>query len=160
MLRLRLIAVGKLKEPALRELVAEYAKRLGGYCKFEIVEVDEEKAPESLSPAQQAEVKAREGRALLRKIAPGDYVVVLAIEGKSLTSEALAGTLETVAIGGRSTIDWIIGGSLGLDPEVLARADFKLSLSKLTFPHQLARLIVAEQLYRAFKILKGEPYHK
>ena len=160
MLRLRLIAVGKIKEPALRELIAEYAKRLGGYCKFEIVEVDEEKAPESLSPAQQAEVKATEGRAILKKIAPGDYVVVLAIEGQTLASEALAATLETVSVGGRSTIDWIIGGSLGLSPEVLARANLRLSLSRLTFPHQLVRLMIAEQLYRAFKILRGEPYHK
>ncbi len=160
MLHVKIAAVGRLKERALQELVGEYAKRLGAYCRLDMVEVADEKAPETLSAAQRDAVMAAEAERLLRHIAPGDYVVVLAIGGDTLSSEDLAARLEKLAVSGRGSLVFLIGGSLGLGPSVLRRADLRLSLSRMTFPHQLARLILTEQLYRAFKINRNEPYHK
>jgi 23S rRNA (pseudouridine1915-N3)-methyltransferase len=160
MLHVKIAAVGRLKERALQELVAEYAKRLGGCCRFEIAEVADEKAPETLSAAQRESVMAAEAERLLRQVAPGDYVIALAIDGDTLSSEELAARLEKLAVSGRGSLVFLIGGSLGLGAAAVRRADLRLSLSRMTFPHQLARLVLTEQLYRAFKINRHEPYHK
>src|SRR5690606_28386328 len=135
-------------------------KRLSAYTKIKIIEVPDEKAPESLSEREMTLVKQKEGKRILTKIKPDDYVIALAIEGKMKTSEQLAADLDKLATYGKSNICFVIGGSLGLSEEVLQRANEQLSFSPLTFPHQLMRLILLEQLYRAFKINRGEPYHK
>lgn len=140
--------------------MAEYVKRLSAYCKIDIIEVADEKAPEELSDAEMEMVKKKEGQRILSKISPDAYVIALAIEGKQYSSEEFASFLEKLATYGRSKIVFVIGGSLGLSGDVLKRADMRLSFSKMTFPHQLMRLILAEQVYRAFRIMKGQPYHK
>lgn len=154
------VTVGKLKEKYLKQGMAEYVKRLSAYCKIDIIEVADEKAPEELSDAEMEMVKKKEGQRILSKISPDAYVIALAIEGKQYSSEEFAGFLEKLATHGRSKIVFVIGGSLGLSGDVLKRADMQLSFSKMTFPHQLMRLILAEQVYRAFRIMKGQPYHK
>lgn len=154
------VTVGKLKEKYLKQGIAEYVKRLSAYAKIEIIEVPDEKAPEDLSAAQMEAIKQKEGERILSKISADAYVVALAIEGKQYSSEQFASFLEKLATYGRSKVAFVIGGSLGLSNEVLKRADEKLSFSKMTFPHQLMRLILAEQVYRAFRIIRGEPYHK
>lgn len=159
-MNIHIIAVGKLKERFWKDAVKEYEKRLGKYCRLQISEIPDEKAPESLSASQEEEVKRREGDRILRAIREGDYCIALVIQGESLTSEDLAARLDRLAIGGRSNITFVIGGSLGLSREVLARADMYLSFSSFTFAHQLMRVILLEQLFRSFKIIKGEPYHK
>ncbi|NLT94102.1 MAG: 23S rRNA (pseudouridine(1915)-N(3))-methyltransferase RlmH [Clostridia bacterium] len=159
-MNIKIIAVGKLKEKYLKEGIAEYLKRLKPYAKVEIIEVPEEKEPANASPADEIMIKNREGERILEKVKPGSYLIALAIEGKQLSSEELADKLDNLALEGKSDIAMVIGGSLGLSDKVLGRADFKLSFSKMTFPHQLMRLILMEQIYRAFKIIKGEPYHK
>ena len=135
-------------------------KRLGPYAKVDIIEVPDEKAPENLSEAQMEEVKQKEGERILSKISQDTYVMTLEIEAKQLTSEKLASHMDSLATYGKSKVAFVIGGSLGLSDEVLKRSDFSLSFSKMTFPHQLMRLMLVEQVYRAFKIMKGEPYHK
>ncbi|HEX7064401.1 MAG TPA: 23S rRNA (pseudouridine(1915)-N(3))-methyltransferase RlmH [Bacillales bacterium] len=159
-MNITIAAVGKLKEKYLKQGIEEYIKRLRPYAKVGVVEVPDEKAPESLSAAEEKQVKDAEGTRLLGKIPSDAYVIALAIEGKMLRSEEIARTLDDLAIYGKSKIMFVIGGSLGLSDEVLKRADLKLSFSKMTFPHQLMRLILVEQIYRAFKISWGEPYHK
>lgn len=159
-MNIKIIAVGKLKENYLKEGIAEYLKRLKPYAKVEIIEVAEEKEPANASPADEIMIKGREGERILEKVKPGSYLIALAIDGKQLSSEELADKLDNLALEGKSDIAMVIGGSLGLSEEVLKKADFKLSFSKMTFPHQLMRLILMEQIYRAFKIIKGEPYHK
>jgi 23S rRNA (pseudouridine1915-N3)-methyltransferase len=159
-MNIKIIAVGKLKEKYLKEGIAEYLKRLKPYAKVEIIEVAEEKEPANASPADGIMIKEREGERILEKVKAGSYLIALAIDGKLLSSEELAEKLDHLALEGKSDIAIVIGGSLGLSEEVLGRADFKLSFSKMTFPHQLMRLILMEQIYRAFKISKGEPYHK
>lgn len=154
------VTVGKLKEKYLKQGMAEYVKRLSAYCKIDIIEVADEKAPEELSDAEMEMVKKKEGQRILSKISPDAYVIALAIEGKQYSSEEFASFLEKLATYGRSKIVFVIGGSLGLSGDVLKRADMRLSFSKMTFPHQLMRLILAEQVYRAFRIMKGQPYHK
>lgn len=151
------VTVGKLKEKYLKQGIAEYVKRLSAYAKIEIIEVPDEKAPEDLSAAQMEAIKQKEGERILSKISADTYVVALAIEGKQYSSEQFASFLEKLATYGRSKVAFVIGGSLGLSNEVLKRADEKLSFSKMTFPHQLMRLILAEQVYRAFRIIRGEP---
>ncbi|GKS14523.1 ribosomal RNA large subunit methyltransferase H [Paenibacillus chitinolyticus] len=153
-------SVGKLKEKYLVNGIDEYVKRLGPYAKVQLVEVPDEKAPESMSPAEEQQVRAKEGERLLAKLAPDAYVVALAIDGEMWTSEQLAGSLDKLATYGRSQVAFVIGGSLGLSSEVLRRADAKLSFGRMTLPHQLMRLVLVEQVYRAFKINRGEPYHK
>jgi 23S rRNA (pseudouridine1915-N3)-methyltransferase len=155
-----IISVGKLKEKYLKSGIEEYTKRLGSYAKVNEVEVADEKAPEQLSDADMEIVKKKEGDRILAKISPDAYVIALAIDGKMKTSEQLAKDLESLMTYGRSKVVFVIGGSLGLHDEVLKRADEKLSFSKMTFPHQLMKLILVEQVYRAFRIMKGEPYHK
>jgi 23S rRNA (pseudouridine1915-N3)-methyltransferase len=155
-----ILAVGKLKEKYLKQGIDDYIRRLGPYAKVTVVEVPDEPAPETMSEAEIAAVKRAEGERLLDKLAPDAYAIALAIDGKAMTSEAFAAKLDDLATYGKSKIAFIIGGSNGLSDEVLRRADFKLSFSSFTFPHQLMRLILLEQIYRAFKIIRGEPYHK
>jgi len=159
-MNIKVITVGKLKEKYLKDGIDEYLKRLKAYAKVEIVEVSEEKETANSSIADEEMVKEREGARIAEKLKSGSYVIVLAIGGKLLSSEELAQKLEQLALEGKSDIALVIGGSLGLSNEVLKRADLQLSFSKMTFPHQLMRLILIEQIYRAFKINKGEPYHK
>ena len=159
-MNISIISVGKLKEKYLKSGIEEYTKRLGSYTKINEIEVADEKAPEQLSDADMEIVKKKEAERILAKIAPDAYVIALAIDGKMKTSEQLAKDIESLMTYGRSKIVFVIGGSLGLHEEVLKRADEKLSFSKMTFPHQLMKLILVEQVYRAFRIMRGEPYHK
>jgi 23S rRNA (pseudouridine1915-N3)-methyltransferase len=155
-----IITVGKLKEKYLKQGIDEYLKRLSAYAKMDIIEVPDEKAPEELSDTEMIQVKQKEGERILAKIHPDAHVIALAIEGKMKSSEELADTIDKLATYGKSKIAFVIGGSLGLSQEVLQRADEKLSFSKMTFPHQLMKLVLLEQVYRAFRINRGEPYHK
>ena len=159
-MKITLITVGKIKEKYFTDAIAEYAKRLSRYCKLEIVEVADEKTPDGASEALENQIKEKEGERILGKVSDGAYVVALAIEGKQLDSEELADKMEKWNVNGVSHLIFIIGGSLGLTPKVLNRADFKLSFSKMTFPHQLMRVILLEQIYRGFRIIANEPYHK
>ena len=159
-MNISIIVVGKLKEKYLKAGIDEYLKRLSSYAKIEIVEIPDEKAPEVLSAAEMEQVKQKEGEKLLAKLPHDTYVMALAIDGKMKSSEELADSLDKLATYGKSKIAFVIGGSLGLSDEVLKRADEKLSFSKMTFPHQLMRLILLEQVYRAFRINRNEPYHK
>lgn len=153
-------AVGKIKEKYFADGIKEYSKRLGRYCSLNIIEVDDEKTPENLSEKEMEIAKQKEGERLLSRISTGAYVIALAIEGKQVSSEELSEKLSGIMVDGISQVVFVIGGSLGLSQEVLARSQMKLSFSKMTFPHQLMRLVLLEQIYRAFKIMKNEPYHK
>ena len=159
-MKITLLAVGKIKEKYLRDGIAEYAKRLGRYCKLEITEVADEKTPDRASAAEELQIKQTEGQRLLRCIRDTDYVIALAIDGSTPDSVALSQKLETLGVQGKSSLTFVIGGSLGLSDEVLRRADYRLSFSRLTFPHQLMRMILLEQIYRSYRIMCGEPYHK
>ncbi|GIN63304.1 ribosomal RNA large subunit methyltransferase H [Robertmurraya siralis] len=159
-MNISIITVGKLKEKYLKQGIDEYLKRMSAYAKVEIIEVADEKAPEVLSASEMLQVKEKEGERILAKLHPDTYVIALAIEGKQKSSEELADTLDKLATYGKSKIAFVIGGSLGLSQQVLQRSDEKLSFSKMTFPHQLMRLVLVEQIYRAFRINRGEPYHK
>ena len=159
-MKITIIAVGKLKEKYLKQGIQEYMKRLGGYAQVEILELPDEKAPENMSEAEMEEVKRKEGQRILTKIAPDRYVISLEIKGEMLTSEKFAEKLDNLATHGKSKIAFVIGGSLGISEEVSKRSDYALSFSKMTFPHQLMRLVLLEQVYRAFRINRGEPYHK
>ncbi len=159
-MKVRIIAVGKLKEKYLKQGIEEYAKRLGKYCKFEIVEVGDEKAPETLSGAEMLQIKEKEGQKILAKIGDNDFVYALAINGKDYSSEEFAASVDKVTTQGQSTINFVIGGSLGLSDEVLKRSDQQISFGRVTYPHQLMRLILSEQIYRCFRIVHGHAYHK
>ena len=159
-MNIAIISVGKLKEKYLKMGIEEYTKRLGSYAKIDLVEVADEKAPENLSDADMEIVKKKESDRILGKISADVYVIALAIEGKMKTSEQLADDIESLMTYGRSKVAFVIGGSLGLHEEVMKRADEKLSFSKMTLPHQLMKLVLVEQVYRAFRIIKNEPYHK
>ncbi|MCR3955672.1 MAG: 23S rRNA (pseudouridine(1915)-N(3))-methyltransferase RlmH [Gudongella sp.] len=155
-----ILSVGKIREKYLNEGIKEYSKRLSRYCSLNIMEVDDEKAPEGLSNKEMDIIKSREGERILSKIPTGAYVVALAIEGKQLSSENLSEKLNDIMVEGNSHVVFVIGGSLGLSKDVMKRANMKLSFSKMTFPHQLMRMILLEQIYRAFRIMRNEPYHK
>jgi len=155
-----IVAIGKLKEKYLKQGIDEYIKRLSAYAKVDIIELPDEKAPENLSDQDMKIVKDKEGERILSKISPDAHVIALAIEGKMKSSEELADNMDRLATYGKSKVTFVIGGSLGLSDAVLRRADEKLSFSRMTFPHQLMRLILLEQVYRAFRINRGEPYHK
>ncbi|HEY3316440.1 MAG TPA: 23S rRNA (pseudouridine(1915)-N(3))-methyltransferase RlmH [Bacillota bacterium] len=155
----RIIAVGRVREPFAAAGVEEYLKRLQPYGRFEVVELADEPVPTEPSPGQEKRILAAEGQRIRDSLHNGEYVVCLDRRGTALSSESLAALLDDLAGRGRSNVAFVIGGTLGLDPTVLVRADLKLSLSAMTFPHQLARLMVVEQIYRAFKISRGEPYH-
>ncbi|WP_413304984.1 23S rRNA (pseudouridine(1915)-N(3))-methyltransferase RlmH [Bacillus sp. 1P10SD] len=159
-MNISIITVGKLKEKYLKLGIEEYVKRLSAYAKIEVVEVADEKAPEELSELEMKQVKQKEGERILAKISADTYVIALAIQGKLQSSEELADTLDKLATYGKSKIAFVIGGSLGLSEEVLKRSNEQLSFSRMTFPHQLMRLILVEQIYRAFRINRNEPYHK
>ncbi len=159
-MKITLITVGKVKEKYLRDAIEEYSKRLGRYCKLSIVEVADEKTPDHAGEALERQIKEKEGERIMKHIRDDAFVIALAIEGKQLTSEQLASKIDDLGLRGTSHIQLIIGGSLGVDQSILNRADYLLSFSKMTFPHQLMRVILLEQIYRAFKINAGEPYHK
>lgn len=159
MFRLTVLAVGRLKERYLVEGVAEYAKRLKPYARVDVVEVADQPFSESAGPAEREQVKDAEGERLLRRLRPGTFFIVLDAAGRSLTSEEMAARLEDLALAGKSDITFAVGGALGHSREVIARAEMLLSFSRFTFPHQLMRLILLEQIYRWFRIIRGEPYH-
>ncbi|MFB1050668.1 23S rRNA (pseudouridine(1915)-N(3))-methyltransferase RlmH [Paraliobacillus sp. JSM ZJ581] len=159
-MNITILSVGKLKEKYLKQGIEEYVKRLRSYATVQLVEVADEKAPENLSEAQMTEVKDKEGERILAKINADSHVVTLEIQGKQLTSEGLAQHLDQLATHGKSKVTFVIGGSLGLSEAVRKRSDFALSFSKMTLPHQLMRLVLVEQVYRSFRINRGEPYHK
>lgn len=159
-MKITLITVGKIKEKYFTDAIAEYAKRLSRYCKLEIVEVADEKTPDNASEGLENQIKEKEGERILSKVPDNAYVVALAIDGKQLSSEELADKMEKWNVNGVSHLVFIIGGSLGLTQKVLNRADYSLSFSKMTFPHQLMRVILLEQIYRSFRIRNHEPYHK
>ena len=159
-MNIAVISVGKLKEKYLKEAIQEYSLRLTKYCKLDIIEVADEKAPENMSAAEEEIVKHKEGQTILKNIKDDTYVIALAIQGKQLSSEKFAELISDLGLRGKSNIAFVIGGSLGLSEEVLKRADYHLSFSAMTFPHQLMRVILVEQVYRGFRIIRGEPYHK
>lgn len=159
-MKLSLICVGKIKEKYLTMGIDEYKKRLGRYCSLEIIELPDEKTPDNAAFAVGEAIKKTEGARILKAIKDDSYCIALDIRGNMLSSEELAKHMEKLFVSGKSHISFIIGGSLGLSEEVLKRADYRLSFSKMTFPHQLMRLIFLEQVYRAFRIINNEPYHK
>lgn len=159
-MKITLAAVGKIKEKFYADAIAEYSKRLSRYCKLEILQVADEKTPDNASETVERQIKEKEGERLLASIKEGAYVVALAIEGEMLDSVRLSEKINTLGVGGTSQIVFVIGGSLGLSDAVLKRADYRLSFSRMTFPHQLMRVILLEQIYRSYRIIYGEPYHK
>ena len=159
-MKISVITVGKIKEKYLRDAIAEYSKRLSRYCKLEIIEVADEKTPDQAGGAAEDAIRAKEGERILKFIRDDMYVITLEINGKMLTSEEFAEKLESLGVQGKSSIAFVIGGSIGLGKDVLKRSDFALSFSKMTFPHQLMRVVLLEQVYRGYRIINGEPYHK
>lgn len=159
-MNIQIICIGKLKEKYWTEAIAEYSKRLSRFCTLEIIELKEAHLPDKASQAEEEAVKLEEGRSILKTIKDGTFVITLEILGKQLDSPQLAAKLESLSLEGKSNIAFVIGGSLGLSEEVSKRANFKLSFSKMTFPHQMMRVILLEQIYRAFKINRNETYHK
>lgn len=159
-MRITLITVGKIKEKYLKDAIAEYSKRLGKYCKLDIIEVADEKTPDNASETVEEQIRGKEAERILKSIKDDAYVITLEIQGKQLTSEELADKIDTLGIQGTSHIVFVIGGSIGLGQGVLKRSDYALSFSKMTFPHQLMRVILLEQIYRSYRIINREPYHK
>ena len=159
-MNITLITVGKIKEKYYRDAIAEYAKRLGRYCKLDIIEVADEKTPDKASEVVEEQIKQKEAERILKNIKDDAYCIALAIEGKKLDSVSMAKHIEQLGLTGKSNLAFVIGGSLGLHKSVLQRADEKLSFSDMTFPHQLMRVILLEQIYRCYRIINGEPYHK
>ena len=159
-MKITLITVGMIKEKYLKDAIAEYSKRLSRYCKLEIVEVADEKTPDNASDTVEAAIRDKEGERILRYIKEDAFVITLDIAGKMLTSEEMAEKIEKLGVQGTSHIIFIIGGSIGLGREILKRSDYALSFSKMTFPHQLMRVILLEQIYRSYRIISHEPYHK
>ena len=160
MLNVRLVCVGKMRERYYIDAFAEYAKRLGGYCRFECLEIAEQRLSDAPSEAEIAAALEKEGAEILRAVPDGTFLVALCVEGKSLPSEAMARLIQERADSGKPKLCFVVGGSCGLSPAVKARADLRLSMSAMTFPHHLARVMLAEQIYRGFKILEGSRYHK
>lgn len=159
-MKITIVSVGKIKEKYLRDAIVEYSKRLGRYCRLELVEVADEKTPDRASKAVEEQIRQKEGERIARYLREEAYVIALAIQGKMLSSEEFAEKIGNLGIQGQSHIVFVIGGSIGLDEKILQRADYQLSFSKMTFPHQLMRVILLEQIYRGYRILAGEPYHK
>ncbi|HIX15723.1 MAG TPA: 23S rRNA (pseudouridine(1915)-N(3))-methyltransferase RlmH [Candidatus Hungatella pullicola] len=159
-MKITLITVGKIKEKFYNDAIDEYKKRLNRYCRLEIIQVADEKTPDGAGQALERQIKEKEGERILSNIRDGAYVIALAIQGKMLDSVELAKKVDSLAVGGVSQVVFIIGGSLGLSDQVLRRADYQLSFSKMTFPHQLMRVILLEQIYRSYRILTNQPYHK
>jgi 23S rRNA (pseudouridine1915-N3)-methyltransferase len=159
-MKITLITVGKIKEKYLKDAIAEYTKRLSKYCKLEIVEVADEKTPDRASEVVEDGIRSKEAERILKYVKDDAYIITLEIGGKQLSSEELSKKIESLGVQGTSHIIFIIGGSIGLGNEVLKNSDFALSFSKMTFPHQLMRVILLEQVYRSYRIMNGEPYHK
>ncbi|MDY4692537.1 MAG: 23S rRNA (pseudouridine(1915)-N(3))-methyltransferase RlmH [Blautia sp.] len=159
-MEIRILSVGKIKEKYLNDGIKEYAKRLGRYCKLSFCQVADEKTPDKASQVLNNQIKDLEGERLMKHIREQDYVIALAIEGEMVDSVELSEKLEKLGVSGVSSIVFVIGGSLGLGTKVLDRADYKLSFSRMTFPHQLMQMILLEQIYRSFRIINHEPYHK
>ena len=159
-MKITCIVVGKIKEKYFTDAIKEYSKRLSRYCKLEIVELADEKTPDGASEAEEVAIREKEGERILKALKDDAYVIALAIEGKMLDSVELSQKIERLGVSGTSHIAFVIGGSLGLAPAVMKRADYALSFSRMTFPHQLMRVVLLEQLYRSYRILKNEPYHK
>lgn len=159
-MKITILTVGKIKEKYLRDAIAEYSKRLSRYAKLEIIEVADEKTPDNASETVETNIKNKEAERLLKYIRDDAYLITLEIKGKQLTSEELAQKIDTLGVQGTSHIIFVIGGSLGLGEEVLKRSNYALSFSKMTFPHQLMRVILLEQIYRSYRINCGAPYHK
>lgn len=159
-MNITLITVGKLKEKYLKQAIDEYSKRLSRYCKLEIIELNDEKTPDNASEKEEQLIKEKEGKQILSKIKENAFVIAMDLSGKNLTSEEFSKFIEQNGVMGNSNIVFLIGGSLGLSDEVKKRANYKLCFSKMTFPHQLFRVMLLEQIYRGFRIMKNEPYHK
>ena len=159
-MKITLITVGKIKEKYLKDAIAEYSKRLSRYCKLEIIEVTDEKTPDHASESVEDAIRSKEAERIQKYIKEDAYIITLEFGGKQLTSEELAEKIDKLGIQGVSHIIFIIGGSIGLGREVLSKSDYALSFSKMTFPHQLMRVILLEQIYRSYRIINGEPYHK
>jgi len=159
-MKITVITVGKIKEKYLKDAIAEYSKRLGKYCKLEIVEVSDEKTPDNASEVVEDAIRAKEAERILKYIKDDAFVITLEINGKQLSSEELADKIDKLGVQGTSHIIFVIGGSIGLGKEVLAKSNFALSFSRMTFPHQLMRVVLLEQIYRSYRIINGEPYHK
>ena len=159
-MKITIITVGKIKEKYLRDAIAEYTKRLSKYCKLDIIEVADEKTPDNASRVAEDAIRSKEAEHILKHVKDDAYVITLEINGKQVSSEELAEKIDKLGIQGTSHIIFIIGGSIGLGREVLEKSDFALSFSKMTFPHQLMRVILLEQVYRSYRIINGEPYHK
>lgn len=159
-MNINIIAVGKIKEKYIKEGIKEFSKRLSRYASLKIIEINDEKAPENLSDKDMQIVKGKEGDKIIQKLSQSSYLIALTIDGKQLSSEELSEKIEDIMLQGGSDITFIIGGSLGLSDEVIKMCKYKLSFSRMTFPHQLMRVILLEQIYRSFRIIRGEPYHK
>ena len=159
-MKITVITVGKIKEKYLRDAIAEYTKRLSRYCKLEIIEVADEKTPDQAGETVEEQIRDKEGERILKHIRDDMYVITLEIGGKMVSSEELADKINMLGIRGQSSVAFVIGGSIGLGREVLKRSDYALSFSKMTFPHQLMRVILLEQVYRSYRIINREPYHK
>lgn len=159
-MKIKVITVGKLKEKYLKDGIAEYSKRISRFAKLEMIELADEKTPDRASESENQKILEIEGQRILSKVGDRDFVIVLAIEGKTLSSEEFSKRLEEASIKGFSTLTFIIGGSLGLAQDVKNRANLSVSFGRLTLPHQLMRLVLVEQIYRAFTIQQGSPYHK
>lgn len=159
-MKITVIAVGKVKEKYYRDALTEYGKRLGRYCKLEMVEVEDEKTPDGASSAEEDRIREKEAERILKYVKEDAFVLTLEIAGKMYDSVAFARKLESLGIQGHSHLQFLIGGSLGLHERVCRRADLSISFSQMTFPHQLMRVILLEQIYRSYRIIHGEPYHK
>lgn len=159
-MNITILCVGQIKEKYFRDAIAEYQKRLSRYCKLQMIEVADEKTKENASEAENDLIRKKEGEHLLKHIKDSDYCITLEIDGKMLTSEGLSKEIDRLGLAGKSSLVFVIGGSIGLDTAVLKRSDYALSFSKMTFPHQLMRVILLEQIYRSYRIMRGEPYHK
>lgn len=159
-MNITILCVGQIKEKYFRDAIAEYQKRLSRYCKLQMIEVADEKTKENASEAENDLIRKKEGERLLKHIKDSDYCLTLEIDGRMLTSEGLSKEIDRLGLAGKSSLVFVIGGSIGLDTAVLKRSDYALSFSKMTFPHQLMRVILLEQIYRSYRIMRGEPYHK
>lgn len=159
-MNITILCVGQIKEKYFRDAIAEYQKRLSRYCKLQMIEVADEKTKENASEAENDLIRKKEGERLLKHIKDSDYCITLEIDGRMLTSEGLSKEIDRLGLTGKSSLVFVIGGSIGLDTAVLKRSDYALSFSKMTFPHQLMRVILLEQIYRSYRIMRGEPYHK
>ena len=159
-MKITIVTVGKIKEKYLKDAIAEYGKRLSRYCKLEIVETADEKTPDGASELMEQQIRRKEGERIEKYLREDAYVIALAIDGKMLSSEEFSEKIGSLGVSGVSHIIFIIGGSIGLDEQILRRADYRLSFSKMTFPHQLMRVILLEPIYRAYRLFNHEPYHK